>query len=653
MLDDAKRQELRHSIQAALGSKDPKAAIRSIGELLPTDAKPSDVLFCARALHTLSDSLKQQPEIRSLRTFIVRSVTIEPILPYLQTSALLSGFLLETIVGGFGSYMDDLLSLQGAVALADPDLLLIILDLEDVAGHLPDLCADGIGAAVEAAIAGAVQHLSHLLREVRARSKARILLQGFVVPHTSSLGEVGDANLPRSLPRAVTHLNDQLSALCASIADCVFYDVDAIAAHLGRGRWSDQRLFLASRLPVAAANFAVYARALVRSFRVLYQTPRKVLCTDLDNTLWGGVLGEDGVQGIITGTTFPGTPFYQYQRYLRQLTSRGILLAAVSKNNEADVRGAFALRSADLALTLEDFTALKINWNDKAQSLREIAQELSLGIDSFVFIDDNPVELEAIRQHLPEVAVIEAPVLQPWRLTELLASEGLFDVLSVTPDDHHRITEYKAQAQRSSLEASLGGRDEFLASLGIICTMQSALDAPLARAVQLLAKTNQFNLTTRRHAAGDIENFAADPVGQAVVVRVRDRFGDAGVVGLALARNQGSICFIDSLLLSCRVIGRGIETALLAHIAQRAAQLGATSLVGEFLPSTKNAPAASFYPDHGFSLPAGKQENSTGVLFYELDLTTAMPDTPPWITSEGTVINELAASTGLSSHASR
>ena len=648
MLDESRRQELRHSVQTAVAAKDARTAIGSIRALLRSD-KPSDVQFCARAAQALADEINQQPEIRRLRTFVVRSVTVEPVLPYLQTAALLSDFFLETTVGGFGSYMDDLLSPQGAVALARPDLLFIILDLEDVAGHLPDLCADGVGSTVDQAIAGAVQHLAYLLDQVRANSNARILLQGFVVPDLSSLGRVADGNLPHSLPRTVSRLNDQLAQLCASVSDCVFFDVDAIAAQQGRLHWSDKRLFLASRLPLAAANFAVYARALVQTFRVLYRAPRKVLCTDLDNTLWGGVLGEDGVQGIVTGTTFPGSPFYDYQRYLKQLTSRGILLAAVSKNNEADVREAFAMRSADLALSLEDFTALKINWNDKAQSLQEIARELSLGTDSFVFIDDNPVEAEAIRQHLPEVTVIEAPVQEPWRLPELIGSEGLFDVLRVTTDDHNRLTEYKAQKQRATLEASSGGRDEFLASLDIVCTMQSALEAPLARAVQLLAKTNQFNLTTRRHTAGEIENFAADPAGQAVVIRVRDRFGDAGVVGLALARNHGSSCFIDSLLLSCRVIGRGIETALLAHIAHHAAHLGATRLVGEFVPSAKNAPAASFYPDHGFTRLADEEEHHTGAVFYDLDLLTSLPNTPPWIATEGTVINELATSTGIAS----
>ena len=178
--------------------------------------------------------------------------------------------------------------------------------------------------------------------------------------------------------------------------------------------------------PFLQSAFGIYSRGLVRSFSALFRAPRKVLCTDLDNTLWGGVLGEDGPEGIATGSAFPGNCYLEYQKYLKQLSSRGILLAIVSKNNEADVREAFQIRSADLALSLDNFVATKISWNEKSDSIRELAQELSLGLDSFVFVDDNPVECEAIRQQLPEIAVIEAPVQEPWKLVELLSVAAIF-----------------------------------------------------------------------------------------------------------------------------------------------------------------------------------------------------------------------------------
>ena len=267
---------------------------------------------------------------------------------------------------------------------------------------------------------------------------------------------MGEANLPHSLTNAVQRLNQRLAALCGTIADCVFFDVDRLAARHGRARWRDARMFYASRLAVSAEFFRDYSRGLVRSFSTLFRAPRKVLCTDLDNTLWGGVLGEDGPDGIATGSAFPGNCYLEYQKYLKQLSSRGILLAIVSKNNEADVREAFNVRAADLALGLDSFVAHRINWNEKADSIRELATELSLGLDSFVFVDDSPVECEAIRQQLPEVAVVEAPAQEPWRLVEVLSEQTFFDAAAVTDDDVHRAEEYRAQAQRAELAGSVG-----------------------------------------------------------------------------------------------------------------------------------------------------------------------------------------------------
>ena len=647
-MSDSERQEMRRHIKEAVASKDAHSVIRISREFLAEYNKPADVMFCASAFSASADALITQQAARLLRTFVVRSVTVEPILPFLAVEAVLSGFVLDVQVGGYGSYADEMLDPQSSLVKFNPDLVLVLLDAEDVAGRLPALCAHGKISDVEEEIAECLARLGQLLKNLRSRSSARFLVQGFVVPDLTSLGDVGEANLPHSLTHAVQQVNQGLAKLCRAMNDCVFFDVDHLAARHGRAEWRDSRMFLASRLPVSANSFSVYSRGVVRSFAALFRTPRKVLCTDLDNTLWGGILGEDGPDGISTGNAFPGNSYLQYQQYLKQLSSRGILLAIVSKNNESDVREAFQARAADLALTLDDFVATKVNWQDKANSIREIASELSLGLDSFVFVDDNPVECEAIRQELPEVAVIAVPIAEPWKLVEILSKQAFFDAIAITDDDIRRGAEYKAQAKRAELENTAGNRNEFLASLGIVCTFQSALQAPLSRAVQLLVKTNQFNLTTRRRSAAEIEEFSSAPGGQAVVVRAHDRFGDAGVVGLALARHQGRSCYIDSLLLSCRVIGRGIETALLAHLGQHAVQYGATRLVGEFTPTKKNAPCADFYSDHGFVRSDTLGEAHSASVFYELDLTVSVPTVPEWITLEGNLSDELATSTVLS-----
>jgi FkbH-like protein len=648
MLNEAERQQLRTRIKSAAAAKQASLVLDDVRRLMRGSAKQApDAMFCASVLDSISDALLPLSHMRRLKTFIVRSVTLEPLLPFLKVEAALIGLLLEIEIGGYGSFVDDMMNAQGALARFGPGLALVVLDIEDIAGRLPDLCADGRGAGVQQEIDTAAARFQQMLSGLRDVSSARLVVQGFAVPDSSSLGDVGDANLGNSLPHAVQQLNDRIAAVCRTISDCIFFDIDPVAARFGRAKWQDTRMFLASRLPLSAEAFGVYVRGLIRSASALFRSPRKVLCTDLDNTLWGGILGEDGPDGIATGHAFPGNCYLAYQRYLKQLSSRGILLAIASRNNEADVVEAFATRSADLALELKDFVAKRINWNDKVQSLRELAAELSLGLDSFVFVDDNPVECEAIRQALPEVAVVGAPVDEPWRLVEMLTEQPFFDAVAITEDDVNRTQEYRAQARRAELARSSASREEFLASLEIVCTFLPATDAPMARAVQLLAKTNQFNLTTRRRSAAEVERFASAHSGLALAIRVRDRFGDAGVVGLALAETTGDACRIDSFLLSCRVIGRGIETALLAAIGDRARRSGALRLVGEYIPTKKNSLCADFYLLHGFVERPQSAEN--GSVSYEFDLRAGAPESPAWLTLEGTQENEFADSASITS----
>ncbi len=327
MQSDTERQDLRRLIKDAVSKKDAIAAVRYGRTLLEDSRKPGEVMFCASSFAQIADALKEQLGVRRLKIYVVRSVTVEPILPFLSVEAVLSNYVLDLEVGGYGSYVDEMLNSQSTLAKFKPDLVLVLLDLEEIAGRLPDLCADGIGARVDEEIEECLARMEQMIRNFRSNSSARVLLQGLAVPDLTSLGDVGDANLRRSLTNAVQQLNQRLAALCGTIADCVFFDVDHLAARYGRARWRDERMFLASRLPVSADSFRPYSRGLVRSFSTLFRSPRKVLCTDLDNTLWGGVLGEEGPDGIATGSAFPGNCYLEYQKYLKQLASRGILLA--------------------------------------------------------------------------------------------------------------------------------------------------------------------------------------------------------------------------------------------------------------------------------------------------------------------------------------
>ncbi len=584
--------------------------------------------FAASRLKALGSEGAKASGLKPLRVYIARSVTVEPLLQNLVVHAALSGLWLDVAVGGYGSFIDDLMNPDGALCRFQPDLTLFLADIEDLAGGLADVCASGVPAGIDRETGRAARDIAGLIESLRRNSKTRLVAQGFVLPDQPALGEIADANLGGE-SRAVARINEAIAEACRKVGDAVYFDQDHLAARHGRKQWRDARMFSASRLAIAPAFFSAYAEGLVRAMRALYFPPRKVLCTDLDNTLWGGIVGEDGPEGVATGAAFPGNCYRAYQRYLKQLAARGVLLAIVSKNNPADVEECFRLRAGDLAVAWNDFVGVKIGWGEKSVALRELAEELSLGLDSFVFVDDNPAECEAVRQQLPQVLAIEAPPNQPWLLADTVAEAGAFDALAITEDDRRRTDEYRAQARRVELEASASSREEFLASLEIECTILSALDAPLSRTAQLISKTNQFNLTTRRHSAGDVERFAQRPRSIAAALRLRDRFGDAGVVGVALCAVEGDAATIDTFLLSCRVIGRGVETALLAHIAAHAKQSGAKRLVGEYVPSAKNQMCKDFFPVHGFV--ADSQPGESGATRYEFDLNIENLASPPWI----------------------
>lgn len=565
-----------------------------------------------------------------VRTYIARSVTVEPFLPQLAVHSAAKGLWFECTVGGYGSFIDDLTNPAGELARADPELVLFLADIEDVAGNLKDVCARAVESEIKNEVQRAQNGLKQMLFSLRRHTTARLVVQGLTVPDHPILGDVADSNLSFGEQRAVREINDCLVEVCRGLSDCVFFDQDQAAARVGRMRWRDDRMFYSARVPITSGVFDEYCRALVQAISVLYFSPKKVLCTDLDETLWGGIVGEDGPEGIVSGVTFPGTSYYSYQQFLKQISVRGILLAIVSKNNPADVEDAFRLRALDLAVTLDDFVGKKIGWDDKSRALRELSKELSLGLDSFVFVDESPFECDSIRQQLPEVTVIQANNEEPWNLVPRILRAGLFETLAITEEDRIRTEEYRLRVKRTELENSSSSREDFLRSLDIRCRIVSAVDGVLDRSVQLLAKTNQFNLTTRRYSSGQIQEFAHRPKTQLLALRAQDRFGDCGVVGLAMCETRDETCRIDTLLLSCRVIGRGLESVLLYQIARTAREQGATRLLGEYAPTKKNEACVDFYPSHGFCrLQCSTTESAS--LFYELNIRSALPQWPDWI----------------------
>jgi FkbH-like protein len=348
--------------------------------------------------------------------------------------------------------------------------------------------------------------------------------------------------------------------------------------------------------------------------------------------MWGGVIGEDGMTGIKLGPEYPGAAYQNLQRAMLDLARRGILLAICSKNNPEDAMEALE-NHPGMLLRPKDFAAVRINWSHKAQNLREIASELNIGVDALAFLDDNPVEREQVRSALPEVTVIDLPE-DPLFYAAAVRECPVFERLALSSEDQQRTTLYAAQRERSHAEQSFESKEDFFRYLEQEAEVVPVSPATLARVAQLTQKTNQFNLTTRRHTEQQIADVASRPGWQVLSIKLRDRFGDHGLVGVAITRDEAETCEIETFLLSCRVIGRTVETALLSHLAQSAAARGRQRLAGRFFPTKKNAPARDFYARHGFQL----QEENGDSSVWTLDLQHSTIATPEWIrlkTTEG------------------
>lgn len=342
---------------------------------------------------------------------------------------------------------------------------------------------------------------------------------------------------------------------------------------------------------------------------------KKCIVLDLDNTLWGGVLGEEGISGIKIGGDYPGKAFAFFQKSLLQLSKAGVILTVCSKNNEADVLEAWN-KNPFMVLKKEHFAAYRINWTDKATNIKELADELNLGLDSFVFIDDNPTERELIKQMLPMVSVPEFPV-QPYELPVFFKKvvENYFKVYSITEEDKKKTEQYKANAARAQAQHSFTDFGAFLESLDIQITIEAANEFNIPRIAQMTQKTNQFNLTTHRYTDANVKGFLAN--GWKIwCISVADRFGDNGITGCIMINGDE----IDTFLLSCRILGKGIEKAFIKKIMALLKESGVSSVKAAYLPTSKNAQVSDFYDSCGFFCLA---ENTDGKKKYLIDLRTA------------------------------
>ena len=511
---------------------------------------------------------------------------------------------LAAFEGEYGQYRHELADAGSELHRFRPDVVLLAFDARHVAAGL-DAAADAGTAdgALEEALAR-MEQCWQLARELGAS-----VIQQAVLPTLPGLMGNNEQRLPGSPLRLVARLNAALRPR-ADAAGVHLLALDDAAARDGILEWHDPVLWHRAKQEVTPVAAPVYGDLVGRLVAALQGRSSKCLVLDLDNTLWGGVIGDDGVEGISIGQgSALGEAFLSVQEHARALAKRGVILAVCSKNDEANALAAFETHP-EMVLRRGDISAFVANWDDKATNLRRIARELNIGIDSLVFLDDNPFERNLIRSELPEVAVPEVPDDDPALMAQVLADAGYFEALSITDEDRERTRQYQANAKRSALEGSTTDLPSYLRSLEMRLVWRRFDRVGLGRIVQLINKTNQFNLTTRRYTEEQVVAVMADPHAFGLQLRLTDRFGDNGIIGIVIGRvDAKSRCHVDTWLMSCRVLGRGVEAATLALIVEQARALGATTMLGEYVPSAKNGMVAEHYARLGFggheTLPHG------------------------------------------------
>ncbi len=623
--DQATRESRLHTLREQVRAAGTGAGAIGVAELREFAAlarTAADGALVGRALKRLP---ADAAGLRTVRVAVLRTCTIEPLVPFIEAAGVARGIRPVFVLGDFNSIAQDILGGDGRFERAPVDVVILWVRLADL--H-PDFW-HGYGRyfpdGTEAVLAEALERVIGWVRGAAERWGRPVVVTNFEQPRGAALG-LFDAVHPRGQRPAIAELNRRLGERVQAVPGATVLDLAGAQAQVGLAQWFDEKMAAFAGLPYAAAAYPTIADATARTLRALVTPPRKCLVVDLDNTLWQGVLGEDGADGIKVGEGYPGALYQDFQRQILALRDRGILLAIASKNNPEETLAVLA-NHGQMILRPAHFAAVRINWNDKTQSLREIAAELNIGTDALVFLDDNPAECTRVRQAMPEVLTVPVPA-DPLRLGEVLRQLDAFDALTLSREDRARGAMYQEQAKRQELRGQAGSLEDYYRSLKMVLTIGEVGPPTLARVAQLTQKTNQFNLTTRRYTEEQVARLAADGAHRVFWTRVEDAFGDNGLVAVAMVERAAEHWDIINFLMSCRVIQRTVETALLAHVAAQARAAGVGRLRGEIIPTAKNEPARDFYRRHGFTLAA----EETGREVWTAELAELKLDSPPWFT---------------------
>lgn len=536
------------------------------------------------------------------RLGLVSNATLDLLVPLLVASAARQGILLECIKGNFGQAMQDALDGNSRINQARCDAVLVGLDHRE-------LVSPSQGQVGQDPVEGALMRLQAIRDGLAAHGGAPAILQTIAPPPENLYGNY-ERRAFESIRARAARYNERLLKSLEGSSDHLL-DVDAIAQVVGASQWHSPGEWHIGKIPFSLKVSPYFSDQVARLLGAISGKSRRALVLDLDNTLWGGVIGDDGPEGVHLGQGDAlGEAYLDVQRFALDLRARGVVLAVSSKNDDATARDMFR-KHPDMLIREKHIAVFQANWSDKARNIEAISRTLDLGLSAFVFLDDNPAERALVRQMLPDVAVPELPD-DPALYARTLAAAGYFETHLMSHEDAERSGYYEANAQRAALADASGGLDAYLASLDMEIGFAPFSSGGLERVTQLIAKSNQFNLTTRRYAAHEVAQMAKDRDLHTIQVRLRDIFGDNGMISVIILRPlEPDVWRIDSWLMSCRVLGRGVEAMVLAEICRAAQARGIAIVEGVYKPTPRNGLVRDHYARLGFSLLRTEADGTT------------------------------------------
>jgi len=557
-----------------------------------TERTPADYARDARVISGRSDLVE-------LRIAFLSSYTSEVLKPYVAVELSEQGYLVDQYFAPFNQFETEIHNSGSGFNQFKSDFIVIHMRIDDLYNDLLTRFAKYHVSELQEISDNLISRYRSILEGIRSSTTSKIIVFNFA--NDRMISEYFTSSpVTQLLHKYIQELNNSLYDLCTEMTSCFTLDFQQVITTAGLSDWEDLKFYYIAKIPFNSYAQVKIARTLARTVASINSRPIKCLVLDLDNTLWGGVIGEDGLIGIQLGNDYPGNIFKDFQRVLLGLRDQGVLLAIASKNNLEDVVDVFE-KHTDCLLKMDDFSAIQVHWGDKATSVKEISKELNIGLDTIAFFDDNPVEREWVRDQLPEVKVINVST-DPIYYIQSLFSSQYFDQISLTVEDKERSIKYQQQKRRKILSKSSKSVDDFLQALKMKVNFGYMDEVTVKRVEQLVNKTNQFNLTTRRYTAADLEKIVCNN-GMVLWVSVEDCYGDNGIVGVAIVENiLRKEWVIDTFLLSCRIIGRKIETIFLEEIIEIARKNNAEAIIGQHIPNRNNGLVSEFYKDHSFKL---------------------------------------------------